>query len=255
VTLTAAVCSCRNLWQENYLSKYLLKKLILAVIIVLVTILFWRFDLGHYFTLSYLKGSLDGLKSLYTQRSAMAVLVYFLIYVGATALWLPGALVLTIGAGALFGFLAGTLIVSFASTIGATLACSIARFVLRDWVQRKLGDKIAKINKGIEEEGAFYLFTLRLIPVFPFWMINLAMGLTRMSLWRFYWVSQLGMLAGTMVYVNAGKEIAKIESLQGILSPRLLASFILLGILPLGTKRLLALYRKRWRVVAVENDS
>lgn len=158
---------------------------------------------------------------------------------------LPGAVVLTIVGGALFGFLTGTLIVSFASTIGATLACFVARFLLRDWVQGKFGDKIVKINEGIGKEGAFYLFTLRLIPVFPFWIINLVMGLTRMRLWTFYWVSQLGMLAGTMVYINAGKELARIDSLKGILSPGLLISFALLGIFPIAVKKLLTLYKKR----------
>jgi uncharacterized membrane protein YdjX (TVP38/TMEM64 family) len=237
------------------LGKNLLKKLILAAIIVVTVVVFLTFDLGRYFTLPYLKDSLDGLKSLEAQHPVMVVFVYFLIYVGATALSLPGAVVLTIGGGALFGFLTGTLVVSFASTIGATLACSAARFVLRDWVQGKLADKIGKINEGMEKEGAFYLFTLRLIPVFPFWIINLAMGLTKMSLWRFYWVSQLGMLAGTMVYVNAGKELAKIDSLQGILSLRLLASFALLGVLPLATRRVLALYKKGKRPGAVQNDS
>jgi uncharacterized membrane protein YdjX (TVP38/TMEM64 family) len=154
---------------------------------------------------------------------------------------------LTIAGGALFGFLTGTLIVSFASTIGATLACFVARFLLRDWVQAKFGDKIVKINEGIGKEGAFYLFTLRLIPVFPFWIINLVMGVTKMPLGTFYWVSQLGMLAGTMVYVNAGKELARIDSLKGILSPGLIVSFALLGIFPIVVKKLLTLYKKRRR--------
>jgi uncharacterized membrane protein YdjX (TVP38/TMEM64 family) len=175
----------------------------------------------------------------------MVILVYFVIYVVATSLSLPGAVVLTIAGGALFGFLTGTLIVSFASTIGATLACFVARFLLRDWVQGKFGGKIVRINEGIENEGVFYLFTLRLIPVFPFWIINLVMGLTKMPLWTFYWVSQLGMLAGTMVYVNAGKELAKIDSLKGILSPGFIISFALLGIFPIAVKKLLALYKKR----------
>jgi uncharacterized membrane protein YdjX (TVP38/TMEM64 family) len=136
-------------------------------------------------------------------------------------------------------------VVSFASTIGATLACVVSRYLLRDWIQNKFGDKIAKVNEGIEKEGAFYLFTLRLIPVFPFWMINLAMGLTKMSLIKFYWVSQIGMLPGTMVFVNAGKELAKIESLKGIFSPGLIISFALIGIFPIAVKKILALYRSR----------
>ena len=222
-----------------------MNKLFLAAAIIILVIVFWAFDLGRYFTLSCVKGSLDGFKAMYAEHRFMVILVYFAIYVLATSLSLPGAAVLTIAGGALFGFLTGTLIVSFASTIGATLACFVARFLLRDWVQGKFGDKIVKINEGVEKEGALYLFTLRLIPVFPFWIINLVMGLTRMRLWTFYWVSQLGMLAGTMVYINAGKELAKIDSLRGILSPGILISFALLGIFPIAVKRLLALYKNR----------
>jgi uncharacterized membrane protein YdjX (TVP38/TMEM64 family) len=228
--------------------------LFLAVAIIGIVMVFWIFNLGHYLTLSYVKGSLDGLKTLYAEHRFQVILVYFAIYVIAASLSLPGAVVLTIAGGALFGFLTGTLIVSFASTIGATFACFVARFFLRDWVQGKFGDRIVKINEGIEKEGAFYLFTLRLIPVFPFWIINLVMGLTKMPLRRFYWVSQLGMLAGTMVYVNAGKEIVKIESLKGVLSPRLLVSFVLLGVFPIVVKRMLAFYRNRKKRVAVKNN-
>jgi uncharacterized membrane protein YdjX (TVP38/TMEM64 family) len=170
---------------------------------------------------------------------------YFIVYVLTTSLSLPGASPLGIVGGALFGFWTATLVVSFASTIGATLACFVSRFLLRDWVQSKFSDKIAKVNEGIEKEGAFYLFTLRLIPIFPFWMINLVMGLTKMPLSRFYWVSQIGMLPGTMVYVNAGKELAKIESVKGIFSPSLIISFALLGIFPIAVKKLVAFYRKR----------
>ena len=229
------------------LDRNLFKKLGLVAAIIIIVIVFWAFDLGRYLTLSYVKGSLEGFKSLYAEHRVLVILIYFVIYVVATSLSLPGAAVLTIAGGALFGFLTGTLIVSFASTIGATLACFVARFLLRDWVQGKFGDKIVKINEGVEKEGALYLFTLRLIPVFPFWIINLVMGLTRMRLWTFYWVSQLGMLAGTMVYINAGKELAKIDSLRGILSPGILISFALLGIFPIAAKKLLALYKKRRR--------
>jgi uncharacterized membrane protein YdjX (TVP38/TMEM64 family) len=168
-----------------------------------------------------------------------------IIYIATTSLSLPGATVLTLAGGALFGLIEGTIIVSFASTIGATLACFVSRFMLREWVQNKFRDKLSAINKGIAEEGAFYLFTLRLIPAFPFFMINLVMGLTKMPLATYYWVSQLGMLPGTMVYVNAGKELSKIESLSGILSPGLIFSFALLGLFPLGVKKLLGLYRSR----------
>ena len=160
-----------------------------------------------------------------------------------TALSLPGAAVLTLAGGALFGLWVGIIVVSFASTIGATLACFVSRFILRDWVQNKFGDKLRTINRGIENEGAFYLFTMRLIPAFPFFVINLVMGLTKMPLFTFYWVSQIGMLAGTIVYINAGKELAKIDSLSGILSPGLIISFVILGLFPIMVKKVMGWYR------------
>lgn len=206
---------------------------------------FWAFRLDRYMSLSYLKESADRFRELYASHRGLVILVYFVAYVAAAALSLPGAVVLTIAGGALFGLFTGTIIVSFASAIGATLACFVSRFLLRDWVQGKFGDKIAKVSEGIEKEGAFYLFTLRLIPIFPFWIINLVMGLTGMTLRRFYWVSQLGMLAGTIVYVNAGKELAKIESFRGILSPGLIISFVILGLFPIAVKRLVAFLRVR----------
>ena len=221
------------------------KRLILAGAIVLAALMFWLLGLDRYLTLPYLKGSLADFRALYAARPFPILLGYFGLYVVVTALSLPGAAVLSLVGGALFGFTAATLVVSFASTLGATLACAAARFLLRDWIEGKFAATLAKVNAGIAREGAFYLLTLRLIPLFPFWLINLVMGLTKMPLWRFYWVSQLGMLAGTMVYVNAGKEMGKIDSLQGVLSPALLLSFALLGIFPLAAKRLLDLYRRR----------
>jgi len=182
---------------------------------------------------------------LYKEHKALVIAGYMVIYIVATSLSLPGAVVLTIAGGGLFGLLTGTIIVSFASTIGATLACLVSRFFLRDWVEDKFSDKIGKVNEGIQKEGAFYLFSLRLIPIFPFWLINLVMGVTKMRLVTFYWISQIGMLPATIVYVNAGKELARIDSLKGIISPELLGSFALLGIFPLAAKRIIALYRKR----------
>ena len=221
------------------------KKIVILVVVISLIVAFKVFNLGQYLTLSYLKESLDKFNDLYEKHQALVIAGYFIIYVLTTSLSLPGASPLGIVGGALFGFWVATLVVSFASTIGATLACFVSRFLLRDWVQSKFSDKIAKVNEGIEKEGAFYLFTLRLIPIFPFWMINLVMGLTKMPLSRFYWVSQIGMLPGTMVYVNAGKELAKIESIKGIFSPRLIISFALLGIFPIAVKKLVAFYRKR----------
>jgi uncharacterized membrane protein YdjX (TVP38/TMEM64 family) len=175
----------------------------------------------------------------------MVITTYTVVYILVTSLSLPGAAIMTLAGGALFGLLTGTVVVSIASTIGATLACFVSRFILRDWVQRKFGDKLKAVNEGIEREGAFYLFTLRLIPLFPFWLINLVMGLTNMPLRTFYWVSQVGMLAGTIVYVNAGRELARIDSLSGILSPGLILSFVLLGLFPIVAKKLLSLYRSK----------
>jgi uncharacterized membrane protein YdjX (TVP38/TMEM64 family) len=222
-----------------------LKKILIVIVIVGLIVAVKVLNLDHYLTLTYLKVSLDKFKALYENHGLMVIASYFIIYVLTTSLSLPGASPLGIAGGALFGFWVATIVVSFASTIGATLACFVSRYLLRDWIQNKFGDKILKVNEGIEKEGAFYLFTLRLIPVFPFWMINLIMGLTKMSLFKFYWVSQIGMLPGTMVFVNAGKELAKIDSLKGIFSPGLIISFALLGIFPIAVKKLVAFYSSR----------
>ena len=179
--------------------------------------------------------------------------VFFAVYVAVTALSFPGAAIMTLAAGAIFGLLAGTVIVSFASSIGATLAFLAARFVLRDSVQARFGARLAEIDKGVQKEGAFYLFTLRLVPLVPFFVINLLMGLTKMKTTTFYWVSQLGMLAGTVVYVNAGTQLAKIDSLRGIVSPGLIGSFVLLGVFPLIAKKILDAIRAR-RVYARWRD-
>jgi uncharacterized membrane protein YdjX (TVP38/TMEM64 family) len=167
------------------------------------------------------------------------------IYIAVAALSLPGAAILTLAAGALFGNLAGLIMVSFASSIGATLAFLVSRFLLKDYVQKKFGDKLKAINEGVAKEGAFYLFTLRLVPVFPFFVINLAMGLTPIKTLAFYLVSQVGMLPGTFVYVNAGTQIGKLESLKGILSPELIFSFALLGIFPLVAKKIISMIKAR----------
>jgi len=221
-------------------------KISIVLILLSVIIVFIVFDLDRFVTLSYIKASQEKFQALATEHPLIVITSYMTVYILITSLSLPGAAVLTLLGGALFGLWIGTLAVSFASTIGATLACVVSRFVLRDWVQKKLGDKIAPVNTGIEKEGAFYLFTLRLIPIFPFWAINLVMGLTKIPLRTFYWVSQIGMLAGTIVYINAGNELAKINSLSGILSPGLIFSFVLLGIFPITVKKLMSLYKMRF---------
>ncbi|AEF53200.1 FAD-dependent oxidoreductase [Marinomonas posidonica] len=214
-----------------------MKKTGLLVLIALLAAGFFYFDLHQLLTLSGLK---SGLVQFEAWRSASPILVggvFLLMYVLVTALSLPGAAIMTLAAGALFGLGWGLLIVSFASSIGATLAFLVSRYLLQDMVQSKFADRLMAINQGVEKEGAFYLFTLRLVPVFPFFLINLLMGLTRIRALTFYWVSQLGMLAGTLVYVNAGTQLGQIDSLSGILSPSLLFSFVLLGVFPLVAKK------------------
>lgn len=225
--------------------KGLLLRLGVVAGVALVVVLFFLFDLDRFLTLSYLKQSRAHFQSLYASHTLLVLGAFFLIYVVSTAFSLPGAAVLTLAAGALFGFWTGLILVSFASTLGATLAFVLARFVLRSWVQQNFGKRLEKINAGVEREGTFYLFTLRLVPVFPFWLINLAMALTPIKTWTFYWVSQVGMLPGTAVYVNAGKQLGEIDSLGGILSLDLILSFALLGIFPLAVKKLMALYRRK----------
>jgi uncharacterized membrane protein YdjX (TVP38/TMEM64 family) len=213
--------------------------------ILILIILFKVFGLGQYLTLDYLKTQQAAFSALYAAHPVTVIAAYMLIYIAVTALSLPGAAVMSLAGGAMFGLVIGTIVISFASTIGATLACLVARYLLREGVQKKFKDKLVRINAGIDKEGGFYLFSLRLVPIFPFFVINLVMGLTSIPLRTFFWVSQLGMLPGTVVYVNAGKELAKIDSLAGILSPGLLVSFVLLGLLPILTKKLLAILRQR----------
>jgi uncharacterized membrane protein YdjX (TVP38/TMEM64 family) len=230
------------------------QKIAIACFIVLGIVAFRYFDLGQYFTLEYIKASQDKFQALYLENRLLVIAAYMGIYIVVTGLSLPGAAVMTLTGGGLFGLVIGTVAVSFASTIGATLACAVSRFLLRDWVQKKFGDRLSAINSGIEKEGAFYLFSLRLVPIFPFFVINLVMGVTGMRLFTFYWVSQIGMLAGTMVYVNAGKELAKIDSLSGIMSPGVLISFALLGLFPITVKKLLGLYKAKFKPTVATGD-
>ena len=221
------------------------RKIFLLAVVALGLAAFFSFDLGQFLSLDYLKQSQVRFETLYAADPLKVSLVYFAIYVAATALSIPGATIITLAGGAIFGLWWGTLLVSFASCIGATLAFLVSRFVLRDSIEAKFGNRLAEINRGIEKDGAFYLFTLRLIPVVPFFVINLVMGLTKMKAPTFYAVSQIGMLAGTLVYVNAGTQLAQIDSLKGILSPALLGSFVLLGVFPLIAKGIVGLLQKR----------
>ncbi len=215
------------------------KKLFILAAVLALIVTFNVLNLGQYLNLAYLKESQVTFSNYYHKHQLLTIAIYMLIYITATALSLPGAAILTLAGGALFGLVTGTVIISFASTIGATLACIVSRYLLQGWVQEKFADKLMKINKGMEDEGAFYLFTLRLVPIFPFFIINLVMGLTKIPMNTFYWVSQIGMLPATIVYVNAGRELGRIDSLSGILSPGLLFSFVLLGIFPLAAKKII----------------
>ncbi len=213
-------------------------RIVLLLVIAALMAAFFIFDLGQYLTLEALKSRQAAIESYRSAHPGLSVVIYALLYIAVTGLSLPGATVLTLAGGAVFGLLWGTVIVSFASSIGATLAFLAARFLFRDAVKSRFGTRLQAIDEGISRDGPFYLFTLRLVPLFPFFMINLAMGLTALRVWTFYWVSQVGMLAGTLVYVNAGTQLAKIESLSGILSPTLLGSFALLGLFPLLAKKI-----------------
>jgi len=221
------------------------KKLLMVLAAVLAMGLFFYFDLNQLLTLEGLKGSMEQFGQWREQSPLLVIGGFFLLYVLVTALSLPGATILTLAAGALFGLVEGLLVASFASSIGATLAFLVSRYLLRDSIKQRFPERLDAIDQGVEKEGGFYLFTLRLVPVFPFFLINLLMGVTSIKSWTFYWVSQVGMLAGTFVFVNAGTQLAQIESLSGILSFNLIISFALLGVFPLIAKGILNVFKKR----------
>ncbi len=220
-------------------------RILLLAFMMILLVLFLYFDAEIFLSLEYFKSQQTLLDSYIATQPALSAALFIAFYVVITALSVPGAAIMTLAAGALFGLGWGLVLVSFASTIGASLAMLASRFIFRDFVHAKFSKQLEVINQGVEKEGAFYLFTLRLVPVVPFFLINLLMGLTRLPLKTFFWVSQLGMLAGTAVYVNAGTQLAAIESLSGIMSPKLLASFVLLGVFPLLAKKLLAAIKNR----------
>lgn len=220
-------------------------RLLLALVLAAAVAGFVALDLGRFLSLEQLRAVQADLAALYARRPGTVIAAFFAVYVAVTALSLPGAVPLTLAGGALFGLGLGTLVVSFASTLGATLAMLVSRHLLREAVQSRFGARLAEVDRGIARDGAFYLFTLRLVPVLPFFAINLLMGLTAMRVWTYAWVSQLGMLAGTLVYVNAGTQLAQISSLQGIVSPSLLGAFALLGVLPLAGRWLVSALKAR----------
>ncbi len=213
-----------------------LGRIILFAVVVAAIGAYFAFDLGQYLSLAQLKAQRDTLAQLATERPVVFIGSYFVIYVLMAALSLPGAAILTIAGGAVLGLAIGTVTVSFASSIGATLAFLAARFLFRDSVRRRFKERLEPIDAGVEKDGGFYLFSLRLVPVFPFFVINLVAGLTALRTWTFYWVSQLGMLPGTLVYVNAGTQLGQISSSGDILSPSLIGAFVLLALLPFAAR-------------------
>jgi uncharacterized membrane protein YdjX (TVP38/TMEM64 family) len=251
------------------------KKLVALGLLALLVAAYFGFGLDHSLTLAGLKASRDHLAGLYAASPGPFLAGYFVLYVlvaaasqpgapggaragaGRGGVWAtvgPGATVLTLAGAALFGFWTTLVLVSFASTIGATAACALCRTLFRDVVRRRLGPHLAAIDAGMRREGAFYLFSLRLIPVFPFFVVNAAMGLTDLPLAMFAVVSQIGMLPATAVYINAGQELGRLDSLAGIISPGLLLAFALLGLLPLAARRAIALWRAR-KTAASRNAS
>lgn len=223
----------------------MIKKIAVLAIVAVLATLFISFDLHQLLTLEAIKERQGDINAYYQQNQGQTILLYFLLYVAVTALSLPGAAIMTLAGGALFGLLAGTIIISFASSIGATLAFLVARFILRDTMEKRFAQPLKTLNAGLQREGAFYLFALRLVPAIPFFVINLVMGLTRMRTWTFYWVSQVGMLAGTIVYVNAGTQLGRIESTADILSPLLVLSFVLLAMLPFIGRKIVSIIKNR----------
>jgi len=222
-----------------------MKKLFLILIIAAVAVSFFAFDIDQLLTLENIKSNQAAFEQLKADSPVLVSLAFFSLYVAVTALSLPGAVLMTLAGGALFGLLWGFVLVSFASTIGATLAFLVSRYLFRESVQNRFGDRLAAINEGVKTEGAFYLFTLRLVPIFPFFLINVLMGLTPIKMFTYYWVSQLGMLAGTVVYINAGTQLGRIDTLSDIVSMPLLLSFALLGIFPLLAKKITGWIKKK----------
>lgn len=215
-----------------------MKKPLLFIALIAAFAGMWLLDVHQFFTLHGLKDSLQQFQLWQAQQPLLLALVFFLVYILAAALSFPGVGVMTVAAGALFGVVWGLVLVSFASSVGAVLAFLSARYLFRDTVQQRFNSRLQKVNDGMARDGAFYLFTLRIVPVVPFFLINLLMGLTRIRVWTFYWVSQLGMLPGTLLYVNAGTQLAAIDEMSDILSPGLLVSLLLLGIFPWLAKKL-----------------
>jgi len=220
------------------------KKILLVVVIAAALASFFIFDLGNYLSFETIKGQQREFNDFYLAHKWQTIGLFIVVYVVSVALSFPGAAVLTIVAGAIFGVWQGTVIVSLASTLGATLACLASRFIFRDYVQRRFASRLKRINESMEREGAFYLFTVRLVPYIPFFVINLVFGLTKIRIWTYVWVSWIGMLAGTIVFVNAGTQLSQLEKPGDILSADIIISFLLLGFFPLIARRMISFFKK-----------
>ena len=223
-------------------------RLLLAIVLIGIIASFYALGLQHYLSLDYVRGRLEWMQEMYARQPLLWALGYFAAYVAVTGLSLPLAAAITLVAGPVFGLLWGSVIVTFAAAFGATLAFLASRYLFRDWVQARFAHQLAAINRGIERDGVFYLFLLRLIPAFPFFIINLAMGVTPMRIRTYFLVSFFGMIPGTVLYVNAGVQLAKIHSLHGLLSPVLIASLVAIGVFPLIVRKSVELWRRRRRL-------
>ena len=219
-------------------------RITLLAIIAAAVAAFFYFDLGQSVSFSALQSGRDALQQWVADNPWRASLYFFAAYVAVAALSLPGAAIMTLAGGAMFGLGWGFALVSFASAVGATLAMLIARKVAGEWVQERYASQLQAINQGLDRDGGFYLFSLRMVPLFPFFVINLVMGLTRIPAWKFYWISQLGMIPGTLVFVFAGTQLATISSPGDVLSPGLIAALTLLGIFPLVARKGMQLIKK-----------
>lgn len=235
------------------------KKLAIVGIFISAIALFFIFDIGQYLNLAYIKAQQEAINNYYSLNPIKTGLIFFISYILVTGVSLPGAGIMTLAAGAIFGVAWGTFLVSFGSVFGATIAFLVARYLFHDYVQERFGKYLDPINRGIKKEGEFYLLTIRLVPVFPFFIINNLMALTPIKTLHFALISQIGMLPGTIVFVNAGTQLAKIESPGDVLSPELLFSFVLLGVFPLVAKKLVDFIKQRRQnnvqVVETESDS
>lgn len=221
-----------------------MKKILIIILISGSVGLFFYLGLHQYLTFERIKAAQGDLRAYTEAHFFQAVLAFCAVYIASTALSLPGAALLTLLSGALFGLIVGTILASISSTLGATLAFLASRHLLRDTIQSKFGKSFEKINQGIEKEGGFYLFTIRMIPAFPFFLVNLVMGLTRIDTFTYMWTSMAGMFLGTTVYVNAGTQLSELESASGIFSPAIIMSFVALGIFPVFAKKLINYLRK-----------